>query len=472
MDSALSSKCSLFTVLVLIFSITPCLPSSAASFVHTADELAYASATVKEESARAVNKVLSKARSVDGIIELDDMLFRKASLVQRGGFTGESWTNGEVFYEFDIGVSPTERANWIEATTNWAAVANLTFIPRTTQPNYIYVQDGGGINNSFVGMIGGAQPMNISSWSSEFLIVHEIGHALGLQHEQSRSDRDNYVQVHYQNILSGREHNFDIRPTVNLTAYDFDSRMHYRRNLFSSNGFNTLEPLAPYEGWLNLIGQQDHLSVLDEEGMAARYGGGVFKNSFLSFPLNADPGWTTEGQWEFGIPQGAGSNGGDPFAGHTGDNVYGYNLNGDYPNLLPETSLTTTALDFSGHSDVELRYWRWLGVESSTWDHACVDASTDAANWITVWENGGFSLGTGAWVQQRIDLSAFDGEPIVYVRWVMGTTDDIITYPGWNIDDIEFRSVGPIPTKWQWPFAGLLLIGCATVLRMKKSKTH
>lgn len=34
-------------------------------------------------------------------------------------------------------------------------------------------------------------------------VQHEVLHALGFHHEQVRSDRDQYVQILYQNILSG-----------------------------------------------------------------------------------------------------------------------------------------------------------------------------------------------------------------------------------------------------------------------------
>lgn len=55
------------------------------------------------------------------------------------------------------------------------------------------------------------------------------------------------------------------------------------------------------------------------------------------FPMDTDPGWTTEGLWQFGVPTGAGSFNHDPTVGHTGANVFGYNLAGDYENLIPVT---------------------------------------------------------------------------------------------------------------------------------------
>ena len=55
------------------------------------------------------------------------------------------------------------------------------------------------------------------------------------------------------------------------------------------------------------------------------------KSVILATALDTDPGWTTSGQWAFGVPQGAGGdNGNDPAAGVTGPNVYGYILAGDY----------------------------------------------------------------------------------------------------------------------------------------------
>ena len=63
-------------------------------------------------------------------------------------------------------------------------------------------------------------------------VAHEIGHALGMFHEQSRSDRDMYVEVIPENIEPGYEHNFDLTSTNNYnTPYNFYSMMHYKKTV-------------------------------------------------------------------------------------------------------------------------------------------------------------------------------------------------------------------------------------------------
>ncbi|MCK4660369.1 MAG: S8 family serine peptidase [Phycisphaerae bacterium] len=161
-----------------------------------------------------------------------------------------------------------------------------------------------------------------------------------------------------------------------------------------------------------------------------------------SFPLDSNPGWATEGLWAFGQPTGGGSHNGDPNAGYTGDNVYGYNLDGDYTNDMPAYHLTTTPIDCSDLCAVELRFWRWVGVESSDYDRVAVEVSTNGSTWATIAENPSYPISDGSWKQMLLDISNMaDGEPAVYVRWVMGSTDDSVTYPGWNLDDVEIWGV-------------------------------
>lgn len=171
-----------------------------------------------------------------------------------------------------------------------------------------------------------------------------------------------------------------------------------------------------------------------------------------SFPLDVNPGWTTQGQWAFGHPTGGGGAYGapDPAAGHTGTNVYGYNLSGDYANNLTSTQyLTTAPIDCSQSTGTKLRFWRWLGVESSTYDHANVQVSNNGTSWSPVWTHSGESMSDGAWVQVSYDISSVaDGQSAVQVRWGMGTTDGSVAYCGWNIDDVEIWGIVPIVPGW------------------------
>jgi V8-like Glu-specific endopeptidase len=161
------------------------------------------------------------------------------------------------------------------------------------------------------------------------------------------------------------------------------------------------------------------------------------------FSFDSDPGWTTEGDWAYGTPLGGGSHNADPTSGATGDNVYGYNLAGDYLNFSPAYHLTTTPLNCQNLQDVELRFMRWLGVEEH--DEASISVSSDGATWSQVWSHDGVSMADPSWVPMTVDISAVaDGQPTVYVRWTMGATDDTVTYPGWNIDDVEIWGRGTV----------------------------
>ena len=165
-----------------------------------------------------------------------------------------------------------------------------------------------------------------------------------------------------------------------------------------------------------------------------------------AFNMDSDPGWSTQGQWDFGVPSGGGSHAGDPSAGYTGDNVYGYNLLGDYPSNMGEEYLTTSAIDCSDLIELELRFWRWLGVEHDPFDFARVEVSNNGTNWTVLWSNPVTNVSDSSWTQMTFDISAVaDDEPTVYVRWCMGPTDNGTTYPGWNIDDVEVWGVDTAP---------------------------
>ncbi len=152
--------------------------------------------------------------------------------------------------------------------------------------------------------------------------------------------------------------------------------------------------------------------------------------------MESDPMWEiTGGDWEWGVPLGYDD---DPTSGYTGNNVYGYNLSGDYVNNLPAHYLVTPAFDCTGATQVFFSFYRWLGVESSTWDHAAVSVSgNNGSTWTVLWENPSSLMSDSNWVYEEYDISSIAGNASqVKIRWQMGSTDGTVIYCGWNIDDV------------------------------------
>lgn len=123
-----------------------------------------------------------------------------------------------------------------------------------------------------------AQPMTGSFLCTEATILHEMGHVIGLWHEQSRSDRDTYVSVNYQNLIKGSRFNFDIIQdnVQNLTFYDYASLMQYPAYSFTRNGGPSIEtipagmPIGSFDG-IPVPTTTDY-SAGDKEGVERLYG--------------------------------------------------------------------------------------------------------------------------------------------------------------------------------------------------------
>ncbi len=160
----------------------------------------------------------------------------------------------------------------------------------------------------------------------------------------------------------------------------------------------------------------------------------------VEWTMDADPGFTLAGDWAYGSPTGGS---GDPNGGATGSNVLGYALNGDYANDLAQTHATSPSVDCSAATETTLRFKRWLGVESATYDHASISVSGDGgATWSLVWDHTGGSLEETSWSDQSYDISGVaDGASDVRIRFTMGTTDGSVTYCGWNLDDIVIEGI-------------------------------
>lgn len=186
---------------------------------------------------------------------------------------GTTWTGGNVPYVWHANVTPAMQQAMQAAMLEIQAVANVRFVVRTSETDYLLVRDSV-LNSSSVGRAGGAQVVHVFNWNQRFTLVHELVHALGFWHEHQRPDRDTFVTVNWANVLAGMETGFQIVPTGNVqgSAYDFDSVMHGAGTEASSNGQPTLVVNPPNQHQQTAIGQRTHLSTGDARALRITYG--------------------------------------------------------------------------------------------------------------------------------------------------------------------------------------------------------
>ncbi|KAE8278038.1 Low choriolytic enzyme [Larimichthys crocea] len=116
---------------------------------------------------------------------------------------------------------------------------------------------------SLLGYVGGRQVVSLQKFGcvTHGITQHELLHSMGFYHEQSRSDRDQYVRINWDNIRTSYLSNFKKEDTNNLnTPYDYSSIMHYGRTAFGKHGSKTI---TPFPDPSVPIGQRDRLSDFD-----------------------------------------------------------------------------------------------------------------------------------------------------------------------------------------------------------------
>jgi astacin len=211
---------------------------------------------------------------VEGDITIPAPVGPFAAAATFGGWQVTFWPGATVPYEFDGNVSAANQAAMRAAMDIVESVCAVRFHPKEWwEPFWIHVQNSTG-NSSPVGR----QPwpfnnVNIISWDSPYIIVHELMHTLGIFHEQSHPIRDIFVRINTQNIESGKESNFDRHDEASFYGgYDFDSVMHYGQFAFSANGLPTITVLPPFDTvWQTRIGQRSHLSAADARILSFLY---------------------------------------------------------------------------------------------------------------------------------------------------------------------------------------------------------
>lgn len=159
------------------------------------------------------------------------------------------WPFGIIPFVIDPGITGADRQHILTEIANLERVTSLKIVPRIAarHPDYVYfIRDpqNSGCGSSAVGRQGKRQNIYIHpNCFSGRTVIHEILHAAGVWHEQSRPDRDNYVRIQFENIAcEGNKHNFEkhLEDGLTLTEYDYKSIMHYSSTAFAKPGTETI----------------------------------------------------------------------------------------------------------------------------------------------------------------------------------------------------------------------------------------
>lgn len=157
------------------------------------------------------------------------------------------WSNAKIPYTVSKQYNTFGRDRIAEALEEYRTKTCVEFRPKTdADTDYVHILPDDGCY-SLVGKVGGKQPVSLGDGCmSKGIIIHELMHAVGFFHEQSRADRDDYVNILWENIEIGLQDQFD-KYSLNMidylgAKYDYSSVMHYGPSAFSKNGKPTIEP--------------------------------------------------------------------------------------------------------------------------------------------------------------------------------------------------------------------------------------
>ena len=203
--------------------------------------------------------------------ELIDEFYGNVTHTKRAAVDSNSrlWPSGKVYYRFASHVSTYHKIVIRRTMDYYQEHTCLRFYYRSSQRDYIeFTTNANECSSDYIGCKGGKQVIKLGpGCRTRGIVIHEIGHAIGFWHEQSRPDRDQFVTIVERNIISGKASQFYKRSVDSHGhKYDYGSIMHYSTRAFGYRGAITIEVNNPTE-YANqgrpFLGQRSRLSSGD-----------------------------------------------------------------------------------------------------------------------------------------------------------------------------------------------------------------
>nr|CAD2171575.1 unnamed protein product [Meloidogyne enterolobii] len=195
--------------------------------------------------------------------QLQEIPTRHIAIKQRHN---NRWIDNEIPFLFSPKFSERQKEAIRESLAVIEANSCFRFIPRDNQKDFIYFDMREGCF-SFVGKVGGRQLLSLAAGClNDYIIWHEVMHALGLEHEHQRPDRDRYIEIQWKNVEPGKEINFD---KIKLTdvdiyhTYDYHSLMHYDGTAFGRVDKRSRKPMMTMKPKREGIVLRDNLELTD-----------------------------------------------------------------------------------------------------------------------------------------------------------------------------------------------------------------
>ncbi|XP_064617624.1 meprin A subunit beta-like [Liolophura sinensis] len=196
------------------------------------------------------------------------------------------WHDREIPYILSSSIGLNVRKAFHAAVKDIEESSCLKFKRRNNEEDYLFISSMDGCWSD-VGRVGGKQDVSLAeNCNSKGIALHELLHALGFWHEHCRLDRDQHIQIMWQNIEDGLDYNFDkhdwLYNDLQELPYDYDSIMHYNAYSFSANRKPTIVPIGNTD---KEIGQRRGMSELDAKKLNKLYS------------CDKPHGWSSWGDW-------------------------------------------------------------------------------------------------------------------------------------------------------------------------------